>query len=507
MPEPEPYDLPRLFRQAAESVVAAQTKLDRVLTPEAVLRTPFPASALEYSIPRVGVRLTFGFRQDSQNKFLMIPLGKSKSEMHHHELRFSLVAVPEAPPVLQIANRPHFSLLEPHFLLPQREEELLCREAQRIIQNTNRWSLIAANGMKVQTTDEMRGNVQKEAIAIAEELTKSFSERKLVVFKLDTAATEYLIVRLTDKSKNDGLFVLHPAPVSTVDLYSFEDDHRKDINYHPLHSMAATIRNWLRGATPIRREYADTAPPEFASLEPMLQALQTGYVSALDFLSNPSVLPSARYDVADVVLDMSYSVRFGEDARDARMDFVERAAPDGSQQLGLVESHVRIRVERQQQQLNIEVDLAAPEFALAGAARQEFLKHAENGMARITEVFGASYKEFLQDPTYQQDVVVLLSYKGNQPKEEFLVIWPGQWEGRSRDFVFTCKRAGDEIEHVKEIMRLEDTLDRMTIGIAVATGNALEAQLADEQYQAFHNFFHAVSIWRQRMTKPKKEAK
>ncbi|HEX4949070.1 MAG TPA: hypothetical protein VFZ34_20500 [Blastocatellia bacterium] len=501
MAEPANYDLPRLFRQAAESVVAAQTRLDRELTPEAARRTPL--SALEYSIPRVGVRLTFGFQQDAQKKLLMIPLGKSKSEKHHHELHFSLVAVPEAPPALHQIIRPQFCLLEPHFLLPQREEELLCREAQMILRDTDRWSFIEKDGTPQPALPTLRSKVQKEAEAIAQDLRKPFSERKLVVFKLDTATTEYLIVRLTDKSKNDGLFVLHPAPVSTVALYSFEDDDRPAINYRPLHSVAATIRNWLRGATPIRREYAHTAPPEFASLETILLSLQTGYVTALEFLSDPQILASARYDIADVVLDMSYSVRFGQTAR---MDFVERAAPDGSQQLGLVESRVRVRVERRDHQPEIEVDLAAPEFALAGDARQAFLAHARKSIAEITKEFGTNYKDFLTDPTYEQDVVVLLSYKGNEPKEQFLVIWPGERNGQSRDFVFTCRREGERLGNVKKIMRLEDSLDRMTVSTAVATQNKMDALLAEEQYQAFHNFFHAVSIWRQRMTKPK-EAK
>lgn len=505
MPEPESYDLLHLFRQVAESAVATQDKLDSALTPAAALRTPFVASALAYSIPRVTVALEFGFQQDTQKRLLMIPLGSSKREKHHHQLSFSLHAVPDAPPPLLQTGRPHFSLLEPYFLLPQLDEEARCREVHQILRDTNRWSLIEADGTSLPATNvdlEMRSKVRQEAESIAQELQHSFSERKLAAFKLDTATPQYLIVRLTDKSKNDGLFVLQPAPVSTVAIYSFEDDNRPEINYRPLHNVAAAIRNWLRGAKPIRREYADTIPPEFASLETILQALQTGYAAAMEFLAHPSVPASARYDVADVVLDMSYSVRFGQTAQ---MDFVERAAPDGSAQLGLVESHVRVRLGRLNQRPNIEVELAAPEFALAGEARQAFLAHAQRSIAEITDEFGESYRKFLTDPTYQQDVVVLLSYKGDQPKEQFLVIWPGRLDGQSRDFVFTCKRAGEQLGDIKALMRLEDTLTLTSMSTTVLTGAALDATLADEQYQAFHNFFHAVSLWRQRMTKRKDE--
>ena len=505
MPEPEPYDLVSLFTQAAQSVMAAQTRLDRELTPESNLRAPLPGLALSYSIPRVVVALEFGFQEDTQKKLLMIPLGKMRSQSHHHQLRFSLLAVPEAPPPLLESGQPHFSLLEPHFLLPQDEEAALWRLAQRVLRNTNNWDFIAADGTPqnaTQVSDKLRRQVQQEVSAWGKELDKDFATRKLVTFKLDSAPTKFLLVRLTDKSKNDGLFVMQPAPVPVVSIYSFEDDDRPEINYHPLHSFAVTIRNWLRGTTPIRRDYEDNLPPEFASLAPLVGELQTGVAAALALLSSPTVPASSRYDLTEATLEISYSVRFGNETR---MSFVERAAPDGSQQLGLVESAVLLRAKQRDNRLQIEADLAAPEFALSGLARQTFLAHVERSVALIAKEFGSGYEEFLTNPMYQCDVVVLLSYKGEQPKEEFLVIWPGRLGDQSRDFVFTCKREGDRLGKIRTIMRLEDTLAETLVNTPVraeaTAGSELESQLENEQYQAFHNFFHAVSIWRQRMSR------
>jgi hypothetical protein len=105
---------------------------------------------------------------------------------------------------------------------------------------------------------------------------------------------------------------------------------------------------------------------------------------------------------------------------------------------------------------------------------------------------------FLADTEAQREVVVFLSYKGNVPQEEFLAIWPGRYQGKSLDFVFTCKRdsTGLDSERIHPVLRLDQ--DLADIGLSTAPGSADEESLDKKEYRAFHNFFHAVRIWRGR---------
>ena len=80
------------------------------------------------------------------------------------------------------------------------------------------------------------------------------------------------------------------------------------------------------------------------------------------------------------------------------------------------------------------------------------------------------------------------------PYLAFLVFWPAMWEGRARDFVFTCRMRDEKIRVLDVIMRLDEAV--RDVSIQAPSG------LSKKQYKPFHNFFHAVRIWRMRTVSP-----
>ena len=68
--------------------------------------------------------------------------------------------------------------------------------------------------------------------------------------------------------------------------------------------------------------------------------------------------------------------------------------------------------------------------------------------------------------------------------EELVVVWPGHLGSQPRDFVFACERTGNRLRNITKIMTLEDNLDDVTIDL--------------NGFGAFHRFFVAVRLWRDR---------
>lgn len=520
--------LREFFTQAAHAVVSTQEQLES----RPLSSPPAPADVSAemqpaYVIPRTEVGLSFGLDVRNAKRVIIPFLRKNDGRLqrHGHELKFSLVAVPAPPaplpaqPDIQPAptNIPT-TLIYPHFLLPSPEQDDLCARLAKAML-AGKWDFAyPERGPK-----PSQKQVSKEANKIRETLESNDDpERGMIVLRLDAATPTYLIVRVTDKSEKDGLFVFCPEQTTEALIYSFEGDGIENIRYRALHELSLTIRHWLAGAPPLRLPFKDLRAPfapansgsensgselGLAALGEFTQALTEGYVSGLRYLSwqdtpaNAEKLFPPYFDLTGVRAELTYSVYFDEEERRLRFSFGGRKRPDGADvddEVSVIESRVAIRAYRADDNLpRVDVELVAPEFALSGGARELVLSAAVRSAESIARQFEAGdaslYLQFLESDSHQREVVILLSYKGKVPQRKFLFVWPGIYQGRPRDFVFTCELQEGEIKEdsVRRVMSLEQELDPV--------GGTIGVEITNEQYQPFHNVFHAVRLWRSRI--------
>jgi len=506
-----------LFTGAAKAVIATQEKLDAETPSHGPSEDPLKAHP-SYSIPRTEVDFKFGLDVRSGVK-IMVPFFRNKqgrTERHGHRLKFSLVAVSELPGSLRIdANGSdgmpiRTSLTQPHFLVPAAEQDDLCRDLA-VAMKAGRWDFI----LPLEGEKPSQDRVSKEADRILEALTPDDPERGMVVFKLDASLSSYLIVRVTDKSKKDGLFVFNPESSPEALIYSFEKDDVKNIRYRALHEFALTIRHWLKGAPPTRRPFSlddeirppgGPAPLGLIALKEFTLRMAEGYVAGLKLLSeqdtdaNRKKLFPPYYDLTDVEAELRYSVFYDEDDKRMRFSFGRLKRPDGEDvedEISVIESRASIRAFRSDGSAQVHIELIMPEFALSAGAREIVIDAAVKSADEIALAFNrddpASYLQFIKSIEHQRGAVIFLSYEGKVPKQEFLIIWPALHLNKPRDFVFTCKLVGDKLDEdsISPVMRLEQDLE--------PAGAEIGVEIDRDQYEPFHNTFHAARIWRSRV--------
>jgi hypothetical protein len=509
-----------LFTAASVAVMAAQRRLDAQLNLDYLARCETRGQTRLYSIPRATVAFAFGLDIEAKQKVLLILRSKQRHEQHTHQLNFSLIAVPERPPDINTpATGVPLSLIEPPFLVTPQDEMSLYVRLLAALADPNRRAFAL-----VKPPPAPEKLLPQEIERIIKAFAEPQSERGLVFFR-SNAPDEYLIVRVTRKSENDSIFVLRPGAQTEVIIYSLEGDDTNEVHYEPLHNFALSVRAWLEGAPSARVELKEGLPPNLGleSLQIFAANMRAGYTAALKLLAaQPADDAGGQptyYDLTDVLAELSYSVEY-EDAQTPRFNFARRRTVDnqspggaGEQNYKLIESRALIRARRERDSARLEVELAAPEFVLAGAARVAFFHHLdENEQASLNSIASAfgkdddgkvdaalvrRYAAHLANELQRHAAVIYLSYKGQTPKEEFLVIWPGGPEPPPRDFVFTCKVDNGQLKLINIIMRLGDVLGNMTV--KTPGGQVDEPDLSQAQYQAFHNFFHAVRIWRARI--------
>lgn len=513
-------ELRGLFLWGAEAVLRTQLELDARLALLSATRPPQQLAAeSHYAIPRTVIELSFGLQAGSRGPVILPFLrGDEKRELHEHRMRFSIISVPEQPPPLprgamDAAVEPTFQLIQPHFFVPLFHQPAL---KQRLINalKSKRWSFALPKGSEM--PDE--ADVWDEADAIDKADGKD-PERGLVMFQLDSRPVSYLIVRVTDKSKKDGVFVLTPDGQPEVMIYSFEDDGVDNIVYQPLHDFARTVRRWLGGADAARvdfrlEEFTATAELGISALARFASEMAQGFTAGLEFLSGTQwtqplpQLPTF-YDISDVEAELGYSVYFNNAAQKMEFSFGQRVSPEGEEtldEIGVIESRARVRAYRLENLPRVEIELATPEFVLSGRARQLFMSAAERNAPAIAALFGKEeaelYLQLLRSEMRQRGAVIFLAYAGKTPEQKFLIIWPGAYRGEERDFVFTCELKGDDqdqptLENISKVMGLDEDLEDVFIDFDAQAPHLTD--LSQDQYTPFHNFFHAARIWRFRM--------
>jgi hypothetical protein len=530
------YQIESLFQSTAEKVIAAQKELDDKLNRSYLSACEVGGHSRLYSIPRVTVNFRFGLSINHQKKWLMlIPKGDSRLEQQTHQLTFSLIATPEPPPTLEAAGAadgdnsalPPIYVREPFFLVPAKEEARVCLRLINALGSglTGDW-VSAVPGPSGGVKELTQKFVSSEVANIMLAMKNKTGERGMVFFRYEGTPTSYLIVRVVGSDANDSVFVLTPGARPKVVIYSIDGDNTKEIRYEPLHHFTYTIRRWLLGDLPSSsEEHAEGMDLQYGLqyLQPFAQNMRLGYINALKYLSAaeaPNADGSGQasavyYDLANVSAKLTYSLEYNAKA-EAAVKFKFDSSPTASgaglaaagaeDDVELIGSRVVIKAERVRNAARLEIELNTPEFALSGAPLKKFLEIASRSVQPIVKAFDNDdrYAGFIKGETYRRGVVALLSYRGSL-KEEFLVIWPGENQGQSRDFAFTCKLDEKTIDHnkvtvldgIEVVMRVQDNLAEVHIGTDI--DSAAGTDLSGKQYRVFHNFFHAVRIWRARI--------
>lgn len=497
-----PDSVESLLIETSRAVLAAQRRLDTELSPYYAARCELAHRSLTYAIPHVSVETEFALEQRETGRLLWAFPRGGRSEVLTHALRFRLTAVPERPmsPVA-VAATPLSStyLTEPHMLVSGEEER---RVSLRIADALSAGAFRAMLPKAATITPEA---ARREAARIRTALTASDPERGMVAFCLDDPPDVMLVIRVTEKGVHDGVFVVDELTDAPVRVYSMEDDGTRGIRYGPLHDFVRTVRNWQAGLPARRRPVSrgDLDRLGLVGLEEFAAALETGYTAALSFLADAPPSSSSFYALSDLEADLNFAVHF--DQQNAlQMDIGRRLDPTGAASQGdasVVSCGVSLRAHCRHGTPALDLDLAAPEFIVSGAGRDALLKKIEEAAGDIASVLGSGgalpadrYASLLRDRGLSRSAVLFLAYEGKKPRQEFLVVWPGTFEGNNREVVFTCRLSHEKIADVRALMRLDQPIGQVELDIGEDGGD-----LVEDQYTPFHNAFHAVRIWRARM--------
>ena len=510
MSEVKPNDesISTLCLETARAIVAARKNLDEQLT--TAITTDDQGQTIEplFSIPRADLSLSFGLNVVNEKGFLIpfLTSANTTHERHGHSVTFSFFGVPEPPNPPVTGDNVEIKAFQPRFFVSSKIQDDLSQQLAEALRQ-GAWEFAFPAHGELPEPKKLKKKINEEADEIIKALTPENPERGMVVFSLDSVRPSYLLIRVTDKSKKDGIFLFAPGQPTPVTIYSFDEDGIDNIRYAALHLFILTLRQWLTsGAQPVPIAEPLSTGGGLDVLTDFAENVHQGYVETLQFLSDQphdeqvhDALPSF-YDIDEVKGELTYSVFFDEDAQRLKFSFGPRMRPDGtavSDELSVVESKAFVRVFRVDNWPQVETRLIAPEFALTDKARQIVLDAMIAAADRIANAFKdldpAIYLEFINAPSFQAGVVILLSYKGKIPKSEFLVAWPGALQQKARDFVFLTKMDDGKITKVDPILGLAQDIE------LDPEGHAEGVEITGDQYGPFHNAFHAVRMWRSRV--------
>jgi hypothetical protein len=457
--------LEALFRQTVEGATRAQAALDENLVRR---------GARLYSIPRVSLAAKFGVTE-TKGKILFV-FGTGTEQRLFHEARLTLWLTPEARPSRNAAA----GRISKVFLPPFVDEP---GEQRRAIQDV-------INDLRALDARQYRKEIQK----IEEALGSGADDKGVISLRLDPESGKRLIVRLG--GRRDGVFRLDPSASPRLTVFSHWDSDDSVLPWAPFHELFDAFRDWQRRQLVTLEATNAEVPARLGAIpvDTIADALWDGY-RAIESALGGSQAVAYSYDWRDIAAELSYTIPR------------EAGGPE-DQGTPFIRSRVLLNVVRGAETPELHVQLVSPEYALTGEARQSLLDLLKQNIGRdrrkdpdhsfwsmIEPGYETTYRAALEDSGRQREAVVLLSYRGNPPHNEFLIVWTGALDGEEREFAFTFKFEKEELVEPAMVLPLED---RLNPGSFIPTGDQPFANARvsySKDHPGLHNFFHAVRIW------------
>jgi hypothetical protein len=453
-----------VFTGVARAVVACQVRMDE--------RLPYRPRHV-YAIPAVEVNASFGVNQ-VHGKTLFF-FGNAAREELKNNLRFRLLATYSPHNAAPVGPSDANLILAPPFLVPRAERDRMIAEltAELLHRNASQY------GSEVQ--------------AIQEAIRTGHDGPGITFLRLSPNRT--LIVRLG--KHNDGIFVLDALERRSLEVYSYEGSGDERISWTPFHELFEAIRKWQSSGYRLAPLAGLTPPARFGPIEiaRFVDELTRGASAAREELAgnvSGEVYPVC-YSLQEVAADLSYSVPHDNKAASAFETPLIRSV--ARVEIGDGEGH--------------RVSLLAPEYILTGAERAEFFKlfsqfkerDASDGSGLWSHVdpgYLADYRRALADSRWSRDAVIVLSYRGNIPTDQFLVIWTGTVgdDGEERDFAFRVELKRNRLVFVDLVLPLEDPTSPSSI-FSSQRPFRLATVRCDARHSGLQDAFHASWIWDQ----------
>lgn len=430
------------------SMAAALVELGRRLDQQSLPNGPL------YTIPKLDVDMRFGLQMQKQN-WAVLFRGAKRHWQQHQRLRCSFTSEPVAQD--RLAARLQWTVAAPHYLPGRDAEERIAREAAAHLEEGR----CRYRGVTLVEPGEVRA----EAERIRASMVNVVDGCGMVVMRV--APDEYVIVRVADQARNDGVFLYNPHAAVPVDIFRMENDREETVLVEPLARLLAAIRDTGVHASPF------AGIPElrwgWEGLNRLIDDLLAGYEGAIAMFAESG---EAGYHVHGFESELVYSSwsrgmgALAADPFDAADEWI----------------HNRVRITVSAPPGRCTVELVSPEFVLDGSARDLLIAQAVEAAGRIERAFPSrDCAAAIRDPRTHTGVVAVLSYQEKPPDQGFVVVWPAH----GRDLVFSCASDGVRITDVEPVLGREQS--------------AAEVVLHDRHFQAIHKFFRAIRLWQTRV--------
>jgi hypothetical protein len=442
-----------------------------------------------YAIPQVSVQAQVSLKK-TQGGLINVILGKTGTQEFTHQIGFSLVSTPLAPPRLASPSNPDaFSVSLPAFLLRPAERPAIASLVLAALQGQTPSNESFAD-------DPGTTSFQKEINAFVDTLNDPKKDEGVVFLRIGSRPPKYLVIRIGDHGVgggHDGIYVVEPENDVPVTIYDFLGSRQQFIWYEPFAAMAAMFRQREAGQLrDLPAAMADVPSFDQIAFSAIASGLLASYQQAGSISEAAPALPNApqvTYSLRDVTATLSYDVPAAK-----------------GQDTPYVGNVIAMRVDAKDGAPRMSVQLTGTEFELVGDARQQFLDSLQakiggtdpacNNVLNADASYASDYCAALRDEGRQKSAVILLAYRDQPPQPKFLAVWTGVIAGadpeEERDFAFTCTAGENGLQDFQIVFQLEDPEDASITGRQQSFD---EARLDRAGYVGFHNFIHAVRIW------------
>lgn len=483
----------QLIVNVVEAAMTAQRELEGRLTAE-YLSTLHPVDGAMYSFRSIGFDSQFMLEKREEKMLFLFFHVEENTKRLMHSLKFELRAAPSPPfePSGHDVDEKAIQLGLPFFMLTDSQDTNVRNAVADAVKNRGFNIMFGVDPqhmpLVLEAGEELRDKAEKG--------------RGPVSFSLAEDGNLYLVVFVSEKDKPDGLYLYH-SDLQFVFIFSVQKAElsQDTIMYEPVHRFALAVHDAIFGPNLRRHETNAGAIGVIPDLDDFAAQLAEGYRQARQTLataaSTSPVLPSF-FEIGPLQAKIRYSTTFDDKRNRGAADIIEVKSIDDAgdttaDSINAIVGTADIAITANGSMQTTEVTIGMPSFVVSGNPFKTLLTIVRSASDEIVKKFEGdsfppeTYQESLRT---RNDAVVLQSFDKSKPTGNVLVIWQGTSDARGRQFIFTCKAdlAKEKLSKIHKVLALGQDVAETKI----STGN----DGGDNQYQPFHNMFHAILLWK-----------